>query len=224
MKLPKITSPYELESLVNEIGFLPFFRCGIAGFSLEECTPSNYWFVEDVDGPWEWKGTVAEKGEIAYGKLFNKKAGFVSKKWYPYLANYRRDGYDFDTRYEDGLSNYKCKKIIDLLTEHGSLLSYELKQLGGFGKDGEKGFDTAMTLLQMQTYITVRSFEYKLDKHGQAYGWGVGRYTLSENVFGEELVTSQYSARPEDSKAEIISHIASICMDTDEKQLLKLIK
>ncbi len=30
-----------------------------------------------------------------------------------------------------------------------------------------KGFDTVMTNLQMQTYITVHSFEYARDKHGQ---------------------------------------------------------
>lgn len=223
MKLGKVTNPLELEALVDEFGFLPFFRCEIPGFSVEECTPAGYWFVNGVDGPWEWKGTIAERGEVAYGKLFNRKAGFVSKQWYPDLVNYRRDGYDFDARYADGLASRKCKIIIDLLTEQGPMLSYEIKHLGGFGRDGEKGFDTTMTLLQMQTYITVRRFEYKLDKYGKPYGWGVGRYALSEDVFGRDLITSQYSADPKDSKAAILNHLASVCPDADEKQLLKLI-
>ena len=50
-----------------------------------------------------WKGEIAQERNIAYGKLFHNKAGCVSKKWYKYLANYRRDGYDFDARYEYGL-------------------------------------------------------------------------------------------------------------------------
>lgn len=81
-----------------------------------------------------------------------------------------------------------------------------------------------MTLLQMQTYITVRCFEYKLDKYGKPYGWGVGRYVLSEDVFGEDLITSQYSADPENSKAAILDHMATVCPAADEKQLLKHIK
>ena len=50
---------------------------------------------------------VARRGIAAYGKLFNKKARLVSRAWYPDLANYRRDGCDFDARYEDGLASYK---------------------------------------------------------------------------------------------------------------------
>ena len=35
-------------------------------------------------------------GKVAYGKFFDKKAGFISLEWLPYFANYRRSGYDFD--------------------------------------------------------------------------------------------------------------------------------
>ena len=33
--------------------------------------------------------------------------------WLPYFANYRRLGYDFDARWEDGLANRREKKIMD---------------------------------------------------------------------------------------------------------------
>ena len=39
--------------LVQRMGFLPFFRCTIPQFSIEEFTSGRYWFVDDVDGPWE---------------------------------------------------------------------------------------------------------------------------------------------------------------------------
>lgn len=134
MNLPIITNSTELEKLVEEIGFLPMFRSSIEGFSLEDCTPKKYWFVKGVEGPWEWREQIAEKGNIAYAKLFNKKAGFVNLKWYPEIANYRRDGYDFDSRYEDGLASRQCKIIIDLLTKHDSLLSPEIKSYGSLEK------------------------------------------------------------------------------------------
>jgi hypothetical protein len=225
MKLPIIKDARQLADLVRELGFLPLFRCEINGFSLQECTPAGYWFVKDVEGPWEWREEVAAGGEIAYAKLFNKKAGFISREWYPDFANYRRDGYDFDARYDDGLASMPSKAIMDVLLEHeGGLLSNDLKQLAGFGKSGAKGFDTAMTHLQMQTYITARQFEYKHDKEGRPYGWGVGRYAVSENVFGAEWVTSRYAAKPAESKERIAEQAARLFPDAGVKQIDKLIK
>ncbi|MBP3700326.1 MAG: hypothetical protein J6I64_00400 [Lachnospiraceae bacterium] len=51
MKLPEIRSAEELQALVQRIGFLPFFKHEIPGFSVEECCPRELWFAEDVDGP-----------------------------------------------------------------------------------------------------------------------------------------------------------------------------
>ncbi len=54
-------------------------------------------------------------------------------------------------------------------------MSNDLKRFAGFGSDGLKGFDTAITNLQMQTYVTVHSFEYAQDKYGRPYGWGTAQ-------------------------------------------------
>ena len=100
-----------LIAAVEQYGFLPFFRNEIHGFSIEELCPPELWFADDVDGPWEWKGPAARSGKCLYGKLFNKKAGFVSREWIPDFANFRRDGYDFDARWDDGLASYKDKVL-----------------------------------------------------------------------------------------------------------------
>ncbi|HIS73224.1 MAG TPA: hypothetical protein IAD43_10010, partial [Candidatus Scatomorpha pullicola] len=165
-----------LERAAELYGLLPFFDSGVPGFSVEDMTPPRYWFAGDVDGPWEWRMEVARRGKVAYGKLFAGKAGFCSREYYPDLANYRRDGYDFDARYEDGLANHRDKQIIDALTREGPLLTRELRRASGV----DKGFETCLTRLQMQTYITVTDFEYLRDRHGKPYGWGVARYALTE--------------------------------------------
>ena len=85
-----IRSAMDMERQALELGFLPFFRCGVPGFSIEERTAYEYWFSDEEEGPWEWKGPVIREGHCAYGKLFNKKAGFVSLEWLPDLMNYRR--------------------------------------------------------------------------------------------------------------------------------------
>ena len=222
MRLPRITNEKELAALVNEIGFLPFFRCNIPGFSLEECTPPGYWFADGVDGPWEWKGYVLD-GTIAYGKLFRRRAGFVSRAWLPTLCNYRRDGYDFEGFYEDGLALYKSKTIVEELSR-GACVSTELKKRCGYQKGGEKGFDGVITLLEMQTFVTIRAFEYARDRYGRPYGWGLARYALMESVFGEETVNAADGTPPKESFAQMAAHLSALWPETPRKQIELLLK
>ena len=106
---------------INEVGFLPLFKNEIPGFSLEERTVPEYWWSENPEvDPWEWRAIIARSGEIAYGKFFNNKAGFISRKWLPYFVNYRRDGYDFDALWDDEKASRRQKKIMDLFTENNA--------------------------------------------------------------------------------------------------------
>ena len=56
------------------------------------------WEVPRKSNGWAYgfgRAIIARRHDIVYGKFFDKKAGFISKKWLPVFANYRRDGYDF---------------------------------------------------------------------------------------------------------------------------------
>ena len=224
VRFRELKSANDIINLVEEIGFLPFFANDIAGFSIEECCPPELWFAGDVDGPWEWKGPIARSGRCVYGKFFDKKAGFISLEWFPDFANYRRDGYDFDARYEDGLASYKDKGVYDTITANGALLSKELKDICNYRKGENKGFDTVITRLQMQTYVNIADFVYMQDKHGHTYGWGVAKYSTPEELFGYEAVTSAYERDPQESKRILMEHLSLILPDASEKQVLKLIK
>lgn len=108
----RIRSWQELIEYVDAVGFLPLFKNEVEGFSVEEKTSPLFWWTGDPkQDPWEWRAIIARSEKVAYGKFFNKKAGFISLRWFPYFANYRRDGYDFDARWEDGLSGYRSKKL-----------------------------------------------------------------------------------------------------------------
>ena len=57
---------------------------------------------------------------MAYGKFFDKKSGFISKKWFSYFANYRRDGYDFDALWDEmstTLDGYGFQDLVKFDTE-----------------------------------------------------------------------------------------------------------
>lgn len=222
MKLPRIRNSLQLEAIVEELGILPFYKSDIPGFSVEECVSNGCCYIEGIEGPWEWREQLARKGTIAYGKLFNNRSGFVSMAWYPDLCNYRRDGYDYDARYEDGLLTNKGKKILDLLEKRGPQCSSDIKYSIGFSSGKEKGYESAITTLQMQTYIVVNDFTYKHDKTGRKYGWGVAHYSLSEHQFGE-IVKSCYSRTPTESYARLMARVFDICPHSTEKQRRKLI-
>ena len=222
MILPEMNTPQAVRDTVLQLGFLPFFRNEIPGFSIEEHTPPELWFTE-LPGPWEWKGQLASEGDCVYGKFFRGRAGFISMDWFPAFANYRRDGYDFDARYDDGLASRRELELFEILAQRGSLLSKDLRNLAGYGKGGEKGFETLITRLQMQSYVIITDFAYALDKHGREYGWGIARYGTPEARFGEDWLAEAYQEAPETSRQRVCAHLRGLFPDASEKQLRRLL-
>jgi len=247
LTMDQLHSAEDLEALVLRMGFLPFFKNEIADFSIEEFTPSEYWFSDENEGPWDWKGPVARNGQCAYGKLFSGKAGFVSMKWFPELVNYRRASYQIGDNQRIAGVDSKEKLIYDTVIAHESLLSKEIKSLCGFKaqkkqpehsslllnemeasakrkitKPKTEGYETLITRLQMKTYLVTADFEYQYDKHNQPYGWGIARYTTPELLFGEAAVLScQHS--PEESKQRMMDYLSQLLPQATEAQLLRVI-
>lgn len=222
IRLPTVRSAGELASLVNEIGFLPAFHKNIPGFSAEECVAPEYWFPDSGEGFWEWKGPVIQQSGCAYAKLLHGCAAFVRLDWYAELANYRRDGYDFDARWDEGLVRHSYKLVYDILARRGSMLSRELRALASAYSE-VKRFEEIMVRLQMQGYVVISNFEYQISKTGAAYGWGVARYETPEHRFGAAFTDRVYAHRPEESKRILLDRLRELLPRTDEKELLRLI-
>lgn len=218
-----IRTKQDLIEAVNELGFLPFFTNSIEGFSIEEHVDPKIWF-SDIEGPWEWKGPVIRELGCAYGKFFEKKAAYISKKWFPDFANYRRDGYDFDARFDDELASYQDKNLFDLVEANAPVLSKKLKQLGNYKKGGNKGFDTIITRLQTQCYVIISDFTYMTDKLGQSYGWGVAEYSTPERFMGSDFTDCVYNKTPEESYAVIYEHMKKILPDVEDAKIKKFLR
>lgn len=230
----RIRTWQELVNWINEVGFLPLFSNGVEGFSVEEHVSPDYWWtgVKQED-PWEWREIIAASRQVAYGKFFDQKAGFISLEWLPYFVNYRRDGYDFDSRWEDGLASRREKIIMDMLTGRDDdgemtfpddqILSTELKKKAGFGKGGEKNYPGIMTGLQMQTYLTVADFHRRVNKRGEEYGMAVSVLLPPEALWGYETVTAAYTESPAASYDRIIGRIREQFPGAGDAAVLKLI-
>ena len=208
---------------INEVGFLPLFKNEVEGFSVEEHTNAKYWWTGHERDPWLWRELIARSGKAAYGKFFDKKAGFISLKWLPYFINFRRDGYDFDARWDDEKANYKAKKIMDCFDVKKEYFSYELKEVSGFGKGGEKNFDGMITNLQMQTYLTVEDLQKRKKKDGTEYGWSVAIYARPEDIWGRKVL-SAYREDPRKSEERIYRQMSKLYPEAFDDEILRLIR
>ncbi|MCD7821203.1 MAG: hypothetical protein LUG64_03220 [Clostridiales bacterium] len=213
----------DLTEAVQRIGILPLFQNSLPGFSAEEHAAPAAWF-SDEPGVWEWKGPVIREAGCAYGKFFEKKAAFISAEWFPDFANYRRDGYDFDARYDDGLASYKDKQLFDLLEARAPVLSKALKREGNYRKGGTTGFDTSMGRLQAQGYVVISDFVYMKDRWGKEYGWGVAEYSTPEKFFGAAFTSAVYRRPPEESFQRLLEHLHELLPDVSDKALRRFLR
>lgn len=207
--LHMIHSLQDMVELVEQVGLLPMFEIGIPGFSVDACTPPELWHGE---GPWEWKGPAVRTGRCLYGKFFGGKAGFVRTDLFPDFANVRRDGYDAEGFWEDGLMRHLDKVVLDEITRREKVVSLELKAACDFRKGGNKGFETVITRLQQQTFVCIGDFDYRRDRYGKPYGWGLSVYTTPEALLGEAAL-NECASSVEESRARLIGHIRTVLPD-----------
>ena len=213
----------ELITCVERIGFLPLFGNEIDGFSVEDrVCPSDWWTQDPETDPWEWRCAAARSGRVAYGKFFGKKAGFISLAWLPYFVNVRRDGYDFDSRYEEGLARHREYLIMQLFRSHRELASYEIRQMAGFGKGGEKNFSGILTDLQMQMYLTICDMRRRKTRKGIEYGMPSAVFAVPETLYDPSLVTAAYAEDPAVSWQRIARQMQTLYPEADERQIRRL--
>ena len=218
---PEIYSAAGLIDYIQKVGFLPLLDGGVSGFAAEDVVTDDCRYVVFDDGGWDWplwkwKGPIVTDGNCVYGKFFDKKAGFISREWWPDFYNYRRSRHPVPAEgsIEDG--------ILATLGEHGSLITRELRAACGF--DGPKmrsKFDGYVTRLQMGCYIVTEDFVYPTDKHGREYGWGWSLLTMPEALLGREACRCERT--PQESYQRLLAHFRALLPEATEKQIKKLI-
>ena len=208
-------------TFIQEVGFLPLLDGGVPGFSAEEAVADDCRYVVFDDGGWDWplwkwKGPVVTEGNCVYGKFFDKKAGFISREWWPDFYNYRRSNHPQPA--EGSIED----TILTVLGQNGSLITRELRAACGF--DGPKmrsRFDGYVTRLQMGCYIVTEDFVYPTDRHGREYGWGWSLLTTPESLFGHQAC--QCERTPQESYQRLTDHFHAFLPQATDKQIRKLI-
>lgn len=200
-----LNSVEKLANYIGQVGFLPLFRNAICGFSAEEHVPSDHWWTDDALDPWCWRMELARHENIAYGKFFDGKAGFISKEWFPFFASAARDGYDFDARADEGLAKPDEKRVMALFNDRKYCDTTYLRTKSELNKK----FDITMTRLMQSSYLIISEFTQRINKNGEPYGWHIAIYETPENKWGYDHVTSAYRLTRQDAEDHIMQKISS---------------
>ena len=187
-------------------------------------TPVRWHTGSPETDPWEWRMRVLnERSDIAYAKVFHKKSGFISKKWYPNFLVVRRGNISFEEDYENGTISHYAKRIYETFSNQGTLPLHAIKQLGGFGKEEKSQFERALVELQMRMYLTMCGRQQKLSKKGEEYGWSSTVFCKVEDFWGEDIFERAAKLDKQSAVQSITEQICLLNPSADKKKILKFI-
>ena len=212
-----LTNAQRLEDCIAHYDFLPFFHNDVPGWSIEEMTPARLWFT-DESGPWEWKGPIARGGEFLYGKFFGKKAGYIDRSVFGRFAQVRRAL----PRSVNPQAIAREAWVMDFMSGGDAILSPDLKAAWTDEFGATAGLDATLAMLQMRTDLVIADFEYRRDKTGRPYGWGLARYVKPEALIGLEFLC-ETSASPEVVLQELVAELAQKLPQADFGVLRRII-
>jgi len=223
----------------KEDGVFALFRYG---WGAEDET-GIVWHTGDPDtDPWEWRTRVLdERDDIAYSKVFFKKAGYITKEWYPYFLAARRRGRTFKRDYSDGNEQAECirpfstaysdgavshfaKRIYDVVYENDSLPLDEIKRLAGFGREDKSKFGAALTELQMKLYLTMCGKQHKISQNGGEYGWASTMFCTTELFWGEDVFEQAVGISADEAAEKITEQIFKLNPSAQKKKIEKFIR
>jgi len=183
------------------------------------------WHTDDPEtDPWLWRMRVLnERNDIAYAKLFFKKAGYITKEWYPYFIAARRGDRIFEDDYADGIISHTAKRIYDVVVENGHLPLHEIKSLAGFRREDKAKFDSALNDLQMRMYLSIHGIKQQISSKGTQYGWSVTHFCTSEMFWGDDVFERAAGIGADEAVEKIKQQIFSLNPSAPENKIIKFI-
>ena len=223
IRTPAVRDAEGMLRLIREYRLIPFFANPIPGFSVEEHTPADLWFSEEILGPWDWKIDCVQSGDVAYGKfLWGGKAAFATVEVYRELINWRRSL----PKYQPSADQ---QKVIDTMEELGSISVADVRKLMGIPKAKA---DTLLTRLQMQTRVITGDITRDYRGSDLKYsGWQRSSFCAPEALFedmdfpfpGYRPRSLKSSLTPTESLDFLKETVRSTIGDVSDKVLMKML-
>lgn len=183
------------------------------------------WHTDKAEtDPWIWRiRGVSEVQGLYYGKVFLKKAGWITKEWYPYFIAVRRGAKTLEELYSAGQISHMEKEIYTLISEMGPMSTHDMKAAMQIDKTQKYAFDSAITGLQMKLFLTIGGQTRKESFAGGAYGWPTTVFCNVDSYVGEELMREAGKITLKEAKEKIASQILQINPDATPKKIERFI-
>lgn len=209
-----------------ETGFTIGGENGEGVFTLSDSfTDRIRWHTEEMDtDPWEWRMRVLqERDDIAYGKVFFRKSGYITKEWYPYFLAVRRGGLSLEEAYASGLVSREAKTVYQAVADNGYVPTHALRGLCGFEPKDKAKLDRALTELQMKLYLTMCGRQQKVSQKGTQFGWNSAVFCTAETFWGVEVFEQARQIGEAEAAARISERIYQVNPAAAEKKVKKFI-
>jgi len=187
-------------------------------------TPVRWYTGDPVTDPCEWiNRALCERNDIAYGKLFFKKSGYITKEWFPLFLAVRQGGIEFDEAYEDGTISHFAKRIYDVVSANETIQVDDIKRLGGFSREEKSGFDRGLTELQMKMFISPCGRRYKVSKKGEEYGMASTVFCTTRRFWGDDIFEEAANIDADEAAERIRAQILKLNPSAEDKKINKFI-
>jgi hypothetical protein len=183
------------------------------------------WHTEELDtDPWEWRMRVLqERDDIAYGKVFFRKSGYITREWYPYFLAVRRGGATLEEAYESGSVSREARTVYQMVADNGYVPTHALRGLCGFEPKDKAKLDRALTELQMKLYLTMCGRQQKVSQKGTQFGWNSTVFCTAEAFWGDEVFDQARKIGGAEAAARISERIYQVNPAAAEKKVKKFI-
>jgi hypothetical protein len=195
------------------------------GWGAEDETGIEWHTGDQETDPWQWRIRVLnERDDIAYSKLFFRKAGYITKEWYPYFISARRSDKTFEDEYSDGVISHFAKRIYDAVLENGRLSVQDIKRIAGFSREDKSKFDGALTELQMKMYLTMCDIHYKVSQKGDEYGFSSTMFCTTESFWDKDIFEQAANIGMNEAVNKITEQILALNSSARKEKIIKFMK
>ena len=195
------------------------------GWGAEEETGIQ-WHTDDPEtDPWQWRIRVlSERDDIAYSKLFFRKAGYITKEWYPYFYAARRGDRIFEDAYSDGVFSNTAKRVYGAVSENGRLSLQDIKRIAGFSREDKSKVESALTELQIKMYLTICDIYYKVSQKGEEYGFSTTVFSTVESFWGDDVINKAANIKENEAVEAITERILFLNPLARKEKFIKFIR
>jgi len=193
----RVSSESEALCFIRELGFALLMP--IAGADM----PSIHTAVQEEWSWWDWKQTLPERKACYYAKVLRRRGTFISWDWFPCFYVAYADPRSYEQQYREGLLDRDEKRILDLLSDMGPLMTRDIRlAFGPRSKENTRRVKAILVELQTRFLITAAG--------GETTGWSHHRWDLVQRWVNPRVFAETTQLSPDKARVEILDQFIQI--------------